>query len=161
MPTTSTWRGSEVTIHSGNFEAVTRHVPSFERRPFAIASPDIVGARENRRLETIVRLPVNGDMSWNIHGASAPGRATKEQQRQAWDYMRDVLRADVILAQEASAPATPSGVPNEWTSVRGERGRFRKNWNWGSVIASKPEFPVRRTKARSRIHGVLSFTTLY
>ena len=61
MPTTSTWRGSSVTIHNGNLSEVTRHVPSFERRPFAIASPDSGGARDNRRLDSIVRLPIDDD----------------------------------------------------------------------------------------------------
>ena len=31
-------------------------------------------------------------VSWNLHGAAVPGRATIEQQHRAWHYMRDVLR---------------------------------------------------------------------
>lgn len=81
-------------------------------------------------------------VSWNLHGAAVPGRATKEQQHQAWVYMRDVLRADLILAQEASATGIPSWVTDDWAAVSGDHGRFRKNWNWGSVIAGKRDLRV-------------------
>ena len=77
-------------------------------------------------------------VSWNLHGADIPGRASNDQQQRAWDYMRQ-LGADLMLAQEASATALPRWLWDDWTVVAGERGRFRKNWNWGSVIAAKGE----------------------
>lgn len=83
-------------------------------------------------------------VSWNLHGAAIPSRATIEQQHQAWTYMRDVLSADVILAQEVSAAGMPSWVADDWTAVSGEHGRFRKNWNWGSVIAAKRDLRIRQ-----------------
>jgi endonuclease/exonuclease/phosphatase family metal-dependent hydrolase len=82
-------------------------------------------------------------VSWNLHGAAVAGRATNVQQAQAWEYMREVLGADVILAQEASETAVPHWVTREWAALVGERSRYRKNWRWGSVIAAKPEWPVR------------------
>jgi endonuclease/exonuclease/phosphatase family metal-dependent hydrolase len=59
-------------------------------------------------------------------------------QLRAWDYMRE-LGVDLILAQEVSNSALPSWAAEEWTFVVGEYGRFRKDWNWGSVIAAKHE----------------------
>ena len=61
MATTSKWLNSVVKTHTGNLKDVTTHVPSFERRPFALASPDVAGVRENCRLDTIVRRPIGGD----------------------------------------------------------------------------------------------------
>lgn len=60
MATTSKWLNSSVTVHTGNLAEVRRHVPSFDRRPFAIGS-DLIGARENGRFDAIVRLPINLD----------------------------------------------------------------------------------------------------
>lgn len=77
-------------------------------------------------------------ISWNLHGASVPGRATKDQQLRAWEQIRS-LDADLVLAQEVSSGALPDWVQEDWTVVAGERGRFRKNWNWGSVVAAKPD----------------------
>jgi hypothetical protein len=48
------------------------------------------------------------------------------------------LGADLILAQEVSAAGVPQWLRDDWTLVTGEYGRFRKDWNWGSVIAAKP-----------------------
>lgn len=80
-------------------------------------------------------------ISWNLHGASVPGRASNEKQMRAWEYMRE-LDADLILAQEASLSALPTWVGEQWTFVAGEVGRFRKNWNWGSIIAVKRELSL-------------------
>lgn len=49
------------------------------------------------------------------------------------------LGADLILAQEVSGSAIPPWAAERWTFVAGEYGRFRKNWNWGSIIAAKQE----------------------
>jgi endonuclease/exonuclease/phosphatase family metal-dependent hydrolase len=50
--------------------------------------------------------------------------------------MRD-LGADLILAQEVSATGVPGWVTDEWTLLSGQYGQFRKNWNWGSVVAAR------------------------
>jgi phage protein D len=68
-------------------------------------------------------------VSWNLHGAAVPGRASNEQQHRAWRYMREDLRADLILAQEVSADGIPDDVRAEWSVVAGVKGRYRKNWN--------------------------------
>lgn len=78
-------------------------------------------------------------VSWNLHGAAVPGRSSNEKQLRAWEYMRE-LGADLILAQEVSGSAIPTWAVEEWTFIAGERGRFRKDWNWGSIIAAKQEF---------------------
>lgn len=77
-------------------------------------------------------------ISWNLHGASVPGRSSTEKQIRAWNYMRE-LGADLILAQEATLSGLPAWVGEQWTFVAGEHGRFRKNWHWGSVIVAKRE----------------------
>lgn len=77
-------------------------------------------------------------ISWNLHGASVPGRSSTEKQVRAWDHMRE-LGADLILAQEATLSALPAWVSEQWTFVAGKVGQFRKNWNWGSIIAAKRE----------------------
>jgi endonuclease/exonuclease/phosphatase family metal-dependent hydrolase len=82
-------------------------------------------------------------VSWNLHGAAVPGRATNEQQHRAWRYMREDLRADLILAQEVSADGIPDDVRAEWSVVAGVKGRYRKDWNWGSVIAADPALGLR------------------
>ena len=80
-------------------------------------------------------------ISWNLHGANVPGRSSTAQQMRAWDYMRE-LGADLILAQEASLSALPAWIGEQWNVVAGEHGRFRKNWNWGSIIAAKHELSL-------------------
>jgi endonuclease/exonuclease/phosphatase family metal-dependent hydrolase len=82
-------------------------------------------------------------VSWNLHGAAVPGRSSIQQQHRAWNYMRDELHADLILAQEVTTGGIPGEVLGEWTVVSGERGRFRKDWNWGSVIAAHPSLLLR------------------
>lgn len=80
-------------------------------------------------------------ISWNLHGANVPGRSGTAKQMRAWDYMRE-LGADLIFAQEASLSALPAWVGDQWNFVAGEHGRFRKNWNWGSIIAAKHELSL-------------------
>lgn len=77
-------------------------------------------------------------VTWNLHGAAVPGRASNEMQRRAWDHMR-AMGADLILAQEVTGSALPDWVDEGWDFVTGEIGRLRKNWIWGSVIAAKRE----------------------
>jgi endonuclease/exonuclease/phosphatase family metal-dependent hydrolase len=79
----------------------------------------------------VVRL-----LSWNLHGAAVPGRATLDQQHRAWTYIRD-LGADIVLAQEVASKGIPPWARDEWTIVQGERGVHRKTWHWGSVIAAR------------------------
>jgi endonuclease/exonuclease/phosphatase family metal-dependent hydrolase len=91
-------------------------------------------------------------VSWNLHGAAVPGRATFAQQQQAWRYMREELGADVILAQEVASKGIAPELRSEWRVVEGETGRFRKNWKWGSVIAASPEFRLQERKESYEDH---------
>ena len=61
MATLSRWLNSDVTLHVGTIADVKAHVPSFDRRPFALAQSDRPWVRENDRLDTIVRLPFADD----------------------------------------------------------------------------------------------------
>ena len=61
MATPSRWLNSDVTLHVGTIADVKAHVPSFDRRPFALAQSDRPWVRENDRLDTIVRLPFADD----------------------------------------------------------------------------------------------------
>jgi hypothetical protein len=61
MATLSKWMNSAVTLHSGKLTEISEHVPAFARRPFALTQSANVKVRDNGRLDTIVRLPINGD----------------------------------------------------------------------------------------------------
>lgn len=61
MATTSKWLNSPTTVHAGKLGDVTKHVPSFVRRPFALPSSAKDNFRDHARLDAIVRLPLNGD----------------------------------------------------------------------------------------------------
>ena len=41
MATSSTWLNSPVTVHTGTLDAIRRHVPSFDRRPFGPVPNDL------------------------------------------------------------------------------------------------------------------------
>ena len=64
MASSSKWFNSGVATHHGSFLDVVKHVPSFDRLPFTIASSDGTKARANGRLDTIVRLPIGEDSEW-------------------------------------------------------------------------------------------------
>lgn len=61
MATPSKWLNSNVTVHIGSMIEVKEHVPSFDRRPFALTRSETTTVRANNRLDTIVRLPFAGD----------------------------------------------------------------------------------------------------
>ena len=61
MATPSKWLNSDVTLHVGTMTEVKEHIPSFDRRPFAITQPVETRVRDNGRLDTIVRLPIGED----------------------------------------------------------------------------------------------------
>ena len=61
MATSSKWLNSATTVHAGKLGDVAKHVPSFDRRPFALPSTLFDSFRDNSRFDAIVRLPLNGD----------------------------------------------------------------------------------------------------
>ncbi len=61
LATSIKWGNSPVTSHSGTIDDIRRHIPSFERRPFALSDANILHFRENLRLDTVVRLPHEDD----------------------------------------------------------------------------------------------------
>jgi hypothetical protein len=61
MATLSKWMNSAVTLHPGKLTEISERVPVFDRRPFALARSAGSSVRDNGRLDTIVRLPLNGD----------------------------------------------------------------------------------------------------
>lgn len=61
LATSIKWGNSPVTTHSGTIDDIRRHIPSFERRPFALPDANSLHFRENPRLDTVVRLPHEDD----------------------------------------------------------------------------------------------------
>ena len=57
LATSIKWGNSPITTHSGTIDDIRRHIPSFERRPFALPGANQLRLRENPRLDTVVRLP--------------------------------------------------------------------------------------------------------
>ena len=55
------WFNSPVTYREGTLAEIRQYVPSFERRSFGLTQPNSDSSRLNERLDTIVRLPVEGD----------------------------------------------------------------------------------------------------
>ncbi|MEO8678615.1 MAG: DUF932 domain-containing protein [Vicinamibacterales bacterium] len=58
------WLNSRVTRHTGAFDDMRRHIPSFERRPFALSDPAHEHFRQNLRLDTVVRRPHDDDRDY-------------------------------------------------------------------------------------------------
>ncbi len=61
LATSIKWGNSPVTTHSGTIDDIRRHIPRFERRPFALPGANHRHVRENLRLDTVVRLPHEDD----------------------------------------------------------------------------------------------------
>lgn len=57
------WLNSPVTFHKGTLMEIRQHVPTFERRSFALTQPGNELTRLNERLDTIVRLPFGEDQN--------------------------------------------------------------------------------------------------
>jgi ABC-type sugar transport system ATPase subunit len=55
------WFNSPLTTFSGPLPDIQKHIPTFERRSFALAQSDNNQARLNEHLDTIVRLPYGDD----------------------------------------------------------------------------------------------------
>jgi hypothetical protein len=55
------WFNSPVSFYEGTLSDISRHVPEFERRTFALAQPGETHTRINERMDTIVRKPTMDD----------------------------------------------------------------------------------------------------
>jgi hypothetical protein len=55
------WFNSPVSFYKGMLSDISRHIPEFERRTFALGQPDEERTRINERLDTIVRRPTTDD----------------------------------------------------------------------------------------------------
>lgn len=58
------WFNSAVTCYEGTLAEIRQHIPAFERRSFGLTQPDNESSRLNERLDTIVRLPFDGDQTF-------------------------------------------------------------------------------------------------
>jgi len=58
------WFNSPVTFHEGTLTEIRAHIPSFERRCFALTQADNERSRLNERLDMIVRLPFGSEQSF-------------------------------------------------------------------------------------------------
>ncbi len=73
-------------------------------------------------------------VSWNMNNCMRSQAA----RRQAWDYLRDEIGADLALVQEASPPGEFASVYNPIDE---------KKFNWGSaVVALRPGLKLRARK---------------
>ena len=88
-------------------------------------------------------------VSWNLHGAFVPGRATREQQDRAWHHLA-ALDPHVALLQEVGDAAVPDWARERWTIVAGEVGVAEKRQAWGSAIVAKPALGLRPCRPRRR-----------
>ena len=71
--------------------------------------------------------------SWNMNHCMRSIGARK----QAWDYLRDELRADLAIVQEACPP-------KEWKSVYQPINQKHPRYRWGSaIVALNPELNLR------------------
>ena len=61
LATSTKWGNSPVSTHSGTIDEIRRHIPSFERRPFALPGANKLHLRQNLRLDTVMRLPHEHD----------------------------------------------------------------------------------------------------
>lgn len=61
LPMTPKWLNSPVMDYEGTLDEIRQHIPTFERRAFALTQPDNERSRLNERLDTIVRLPFQND----------------------------------------------------------------------------------------------------
>jgi hypothetical protein len=58
------WFNSAVTFHAGTLTDIRKYIPTFERRGFALAQNGNERSRLNKRLDTIVRLPLGDDKTF-------------------------------------------------------------------------------------------------
>jgi hypothetical protein len=58
------WFNSPVSFRTGTLKDIRSFVPSFERRPFALAQPNNEPSLINKRLDTIIRMPFGDDQNF-------------------------------------------------------------------------------------------------
>jgi len=76
-------------------------------------------------------------VSWNMNHCLR----SKEARRRAWDYLRDELRADVALVQEASPPKELTAT---YSPISGNNPRY----SWGSAVVALRSDLVFRERPR-------------
>lgn len=106
------WFNSRVKFHQGTLADIQKHIPAFERRPFALAQTDGEPSSVNTRLDTIVRLPFGNDRT------SIPVGVVSK------DYVLVPHHAvlDVAIKALADAKIVPGNVKAELTLTEfGER----------------------------------------
>jgi hypothetical protein len=55
------WLNSPAKVYEGTLSKLRQYIPDFDRRPFAIVQENGLPSRVNERLDTIVRMPFEGD----------------------------------------------------------------------------------------------------
>lgn len=93
------WFNSPVKLHRGMLNDIRRHIPSFERRGFGLTQADSQSTRLNQRLDTIVRMPFDGDTTFVPVGVVSKGY-TLVQHEAIIETAADALRmADIDLGK--------------------------------------------------------------
>lgn len=69
------------------------------------------------------------------------GRRSPEQRRKGWEYLRETLRADLALVQEASPPPGP---PSVYRPIDCDNPSL----NWGSAVVALREDLILHPRKR-------------
>ncbi|HEU4578249.1 MAG TPA: hypothetical protein VFS67_08345 [Polyangiaceae bacterium] len=84
-------------------------------------------------------------VSWNLHGARVPGKASRQQQSRAWHYLA-ALGADILLLQEVEWGAIPAFIRDTWSIIPGNELPELGDAGWGSLIGAPPKLHLRSRK---------------
>ena len=113
------------------------------------ASPDLSihsALSPGRRIEMRI-------VTWNMNSSMRSGEA----RARAWEYLRNELRADLALVQEAVPPP-------DLTSVYCPIDASKRHYNWGSVVVAlrggrslrpRPRMPLACWDFGGRVDGAL------
>lgn len=106
------WFSSPVTFHEGTLADIGCHIPTFERRGFALTQPGNERSRLNERLDMIVRRPTRDDEDFIPIGA-----VSKE-----YTLVPHTAVLDVATTALEKAGIQPGGLKAELTITKnGER----------------------------------------
>src|SRR5262245_27688590 len=84
-------------------------------------------------------------VSWNLHGAAVPGKASHRQQQLAWQHLVD-LDADIILLQEVEWAAIPASSADVWSQLKGDELSSPSDPPWGSLVGARTGLPLGSRK---------------
>jgi hypothetical protein len=123
------WFNSPVTLHKGTFSDIHRHIPTFERRDFALHQPGHEQFYINEHLDTIVRLPFHDDNAFVPIGvvsknyALVPHTAVLAVVKQALDRANIAtsdVRAEIKITKYGERMALSLYMPDKFSFDPGD-----------------------------------------